>query len=378
MAALWWWFRRCSSGEIWRGRKLKASSNAPEVTVWLISLSHFLLLYLFVPFSAGAMLPEGGAGALRRHEAIRQGGGTHGTRQIHREPCLLVCGQRGQQLLYHHDPLHLVDMLKKSVEFLFAFILFNTSSLYILPFLGKTLHCLLHQDRKRLYCIRVCVAVMASSLPCSGVWAEEGDPQAAGVQKSRDQVFLQWVHSDLFPLFPSAHLCQAFPWKWRFFSQLSCDRGFVFSLAPGCLIYIQQQNVKHPQCSASLMYGSQERFNFTFQRYRPPLISCPSSRPLPGVVFDPHLRCPCLSLLSGARVYERVKRMREDERRKRTMLCDVLQYIHDGRACQQWLSKQAAMWVRNRGAVEVPLPGDADPVSSHSRRNRQRWRPLRL
>lgn len=50
-----------------------------------------------------------------------------------------------------------------------------------------------------------------------------------------------------------------------------------------------------------------------------------------------------LSSLSGARVYERVKRMREDERRKRTMLCDVLQYIHDGRACQQWLSKQAAM-----------------------------------
>uniref|UniRef100_A0AAX7SIM5 Transcriptional adapter n=1 Tax=Astatotilapia calliptera TaxID=8154 RepID=A0AAX7SIM5_ASTCA len=42
-------------------------------------------------------------------------------------------------------------------------------------------------------------------------------------------------------------------------------------------------------------------------------------------------------------VYERVKRMREDERRKRTMLCDVLQYIQDGRACQQWLSKQAAI-----------------------------------
>uniref|UniRef100_A0A3Q4HUS5 Transcriptional adapter 2-alpha n=1 Tax=Neolamprologus brichardi TaxID=32507 RepID=A0A3Q4HUS5_NEOBR len=44
-----------------------------------------------------------------------------------------------------------------------------------------------------------------------------------------------------------------------------------------------------------------------------------------------------------AKVYERVKRMREDERRKRTMLCDVLQYIQDGRACQQWLSKQAAI-----------------------------------
>uniref|UniRef100_A0A671TFD2 Transcriptional adapter n=1 Tax=Sparus aurata TaxID=8175 RepID=A0A671TFD2_SPAAU len=45
----------------------------------------------------------------------------------------------------------------------------------------------------------------------------------------------------------------------------------------------------------------------------------------------------------SARVYERAKRMREDERRKRTMLCDVLQYIQDGRACQQWLSKQAAI-----------------------------------
>uniref|UniRef100_A0A3Q2PH49 Transcriptional adapter n=1 Tax=Fundulus heteroclitus TaxID=8078 RepID=A0A3Q2PH49_FUNHE len=45
----------------------------------------------------------------------------------------------------------------------------------------------------------------------------------------------------------------------------------------------------------------------------------------------------------SAKVYERVKRIREDERRKRTMLNDVLQYIQDGRACQQWLSKQAAI-----------------------------------
>uniref|UniRef100_A0A4W5M9F8 Transcriptional adapter n=1 Tax=Hucho hucho TaxID=62062 RepID=A0A4W5M9F8_9TELE len=44
-----------------------------------------------------------------------------------------------------------------------------------------------------------------------------------------------------------------------------------------------------------------------------------------------------------AKVYERVKHVREDERRKRTMLVDVLQYIQDGRACQQWLSKQAAI-----------------------------------
>ncbi|KAI4887276.1 hypothetical protein NFI96_021676 [Prochilodus magdalenae] len=45
----------------------------------------------------------------------------------------------------------------------------------------------------------------------------------------------------------------------------------------------------------------------------------------------------------GAKVYERVKRVREDERSKRNMLCEVLQYIHDDRACQQWLHKQAAI-----------------------------------
>ncbi|TNN62094.1 Transcriptional adapter 2-alpha [Liparis tanakae] len=48
-------------------------------------------------------------------------------------------------------------------------------------------------------------------------------------------------------------------------------------------------------------------------------------------------------ILRGAKVYERAKRLREEERRKRTMLCDVLQYIQDGRACQQWLSKQASI-----------------------------------
>uniref|UniRef100_A0A8D0CT86 Transcriptional adapter n=1 Tax=Sander lucioperca TaxID=283035 RepID=A0A8D0CT86_SANLU len=62
----------------------------------------------------------------------------------------------------------------------------------------------------------------------------------------------------------------------------------------------------------------------------------------------------------SAKVYERVKRMREEERRKRTMLCDVLQYIQDGRACQQWLSKQARVI---EGLVNAPplnltgLPG---------------------
>ncbi|CAB1348973.1 unnamed protein product, partial [Coregonus sp. 'balchen'] len=50
-----------------------------------------------------------------------------------------------------------------------------------------------------------------------------------------------------------------------------------------------------------------------------------------------------LRKFQSAKVYERVKHVREDERRKRTMLVDVLQYIQDGRACQQWLSKQAAI-----------------------------------
>uniref|UniRef100_A0A674NSK9 Transcriptional adapter 2-alpha n=1 Tax=Takifugu rubripes TaxID=31033 RepID=A0A674NSK9_TAKRU len=65
--------------------------------------------------------------------------------------------------------------------------------------------------------------------------------------------------------------------------------------------------------------------------------------------------CYCLFLFS-ARVYERVKRMREDERRKRTMLCDVLHYINDGRACQQWLSKQAAIDAGITPAVTTITP----------------------
>lgn len=145
-------------------------------------------------------------------------------------------------------------------------------------------------------------------------------------------------------------------------SLLSCDRGFIFSLTPSCLIYIEQQNVWCRHCAAIL----QKTFNFTI---RLPLISCPSSCSAPGVVFHPHPWRPRLSSLSGARVYERVKQMREDERRKRTMLCDVLHYIHDGRACQQWLSKQAAMWVCNSGAVKVALPADL-----HHRAGKLGWR----
>ncbi|XP_058020171.1 transcriptional adapter 2-alpha isoform X2 [Ahaetulla prasina] len=43
----------------------------------------------------------------------------------------------------------------------------------------------------------------------------------------------------------------------------------------------------------------------------------------------------------GARTYDRLKKVREEERLKRTMLTEVLQYIQDSSACQQWLSRQA-------------------------------------
>ncbi|KAM3854721.1 transcriptional adapter 2-alpha isoform 2-T2 [Vipera latastei] len=43
----------------------------------------------------------------------------------------------------------------------------------------------------------------------------------------------------------------------------------------------------------------------------------------------------------SARTYDRLKKVREEERLKRTMLSEVLQYIQDSSACQQWLSRQA-------------------------------------
>ncbi|KAK1157551.1 transcriptional adapter 2-alpha isoform X2 [Acipenser oxyrinchus oxyrinchus] len=45
----------------------------------------------------------------------------------------------------------------------------------------------------------------------------------------------------------------------------------------------------------------------------------------------------------SAKVYDRLKRSREEERKKRIMLSEVLQYIQDSNACQQWLHKQAAI-----------------------------------
>lgn len=42
-----------------------------------------------------------------------------------------------------------------------------------------------------------------------------------------------------------------------------------------------------------------------------------------------------------ARTYDHLKKTREEERLKRTMLSEVLQYIQDSSACQQWLRRQA-------------------------------------
>ncbi|MGH0177982.1 UNVERIFIED_CONTAM: hypothetical protein FKN15_076190 [Acipenser sinensis] len=50
-----------------------------------------------------------------------------------------------------------------------------------------------------------------------------------------------------------------------------------------------------------------------------------------------------LRKFQSAKVYDRLKRSREEERKKRIMLSEVLQYIQDSNACQQWLHKQAAM-----------------------------------
>uniref|UniRef100_A0A803VJL8 Transcriptional adapter n=1 Tax=Ficedula albicollis TaxID=59894 RepID=A0A803VJL8_FICAL len=43
----------------------------------------------------------------------------------------------------------------------------------------------------------------------------------------------------------------------------------------------------------------------------------------------------------SARTYDHLKKSRDEERLKRTMLSEVLQYIQDSSACQQWLSRQA-------------------------------------
>lgn len=51
----------------------------------------------------------------------------------------------------------------------------------------------------------------------------------------------------------------------------------------------------------------------------------------------------------SARTYDHLKKTREEERLKRTMLSEVLQYIQDSSACQQWLRRQADMCAVSQG-----------------------------
>ncbi|POI27964.1 hypothetical protein CIB84_008286 [Bambusicola thoracicus] len=63
----------------------------------------------------------------------------------------------------------------------------------------------------------------------------------------------------------------------------------------------------------------------------------------------------------SARTYDHLKKTRDEERLKRTMLSEVLQYIQDSSACQQWLSRQADMYGRSRRSAPplnlTGLPG---------------------
>uniref|UniRef100_A0A8C7ZB74 Transcriptional adapter n=1 Tax=Oryzias sinensis TaxID=183150 RepID=A0A8C7ZB74_9TELE len=70
--------------------------------------------------------------------------------------------------------------------------------------------------------------------------------------------------------------------------------------------------------------------------------------------IESHAGHPALS----AKVYERVGRLREEERKKRTMLNDVLQYIQDGKACQQWLMELCTTGRRSAPPLNLTgLPG---------------------
>ncbi|CAN0152479.1 unnamed protein product [Lampetra planeri] len=60
----------------------------------------------------------------------------------------------------------------------------------------------------------------------------------------------------------------------------------------------------------------------------------------------------------GARVYERLLVRREEEKLRRTVLQDVMQYVQDPNACQQWLQRQAALDAgRNPGGPIIPSLG---------------------
>lgn len=63
----------------------------------------------------------------------------------------------------------------------------------------------------------------------------------------------------------------------------------------------------------------------------------------PSVSSALSLQSSCFFTPPGARTYDHLKKTREEERLKRTMLSEVLQYIQDSSACQQWLRRQADM-----------------------------------
>ncbi|XP_069612683.1 transcriptional adapter 2-alpha isoform X4 [Ranitomeya imitator] len=68
-----------------------------------------------------------------------------------------------------------------------------------------------------------------------------------------------------------------------------------------------------------------------------------------------------ITSFQSSKIYYRLKKSREEERLKRNMLSEVLQYIHDGNACQQWLKRQAA--------IDAGLHQIAPIISSSGRRS---------
>ncbi|XP_077151643.1 transcriptional adapter 2-alpha isoform X10 [Ranitomeya variabilis] len=68
-----------------------------------------------------------------------------------------------------------------------------------------------------------------------------------------------------------------------------------------------------------------------------------------------------ITTFQSSKIYDRLKKSREEERLKRNMLSEVLQYIHDGNACQQWLKRQAA--------IDAGLHQIAPIISSSGRRS---------
>ncbi|XP_054064958.1 transcriptional adapter 2-alpha isoform X2 [Rissa tridactyla] len=59
----------------------------------------------------------------------------------------------------------------------------------------------------------------------------------------------------------------------------------------------------------------------------------------------------------SARTFDNLKKTRDEERLKRTMLSEVLQYIQDSSACQQWLSRQAD--IDSGLSPTVPVPSNS-------------------